>query len=118
MYKKGRPVVQDNGYGGAISILPDGVKINIVQKDIEGQGTMLIEVRKEAEIVNSIENLIVVEAGDCLSGDIREMMSMSPPDPDDELLFLSWLPDGSIERIDGKVVYRWAEYYQEPMDGE
>lgn len=116
MKQKGRPVVQNNGHGSCLLIGPNTVSIVVAQVDLEQRGDVIVETIKQVEIHKEDPKEIIalnLTPGDLLKGEVRDYMSMCPPDPNDPELFLSWNPDGTVERIEGRPVYRWTEYVED-----
>ena len=104
--------VKDNGYGGAafITLEENRVAIRIEQKMLKvgENGKADWSNTREAEIV--VPNMLDYEPGDVIQGTIIMIEQYEPYDEEYPELHLSWINELTVERINGKPVYRWFHY--------
>lgn len=117
---KGRPIIQNNGHGSAVYIDQQGGHMVVEQVNIVNRNGIPMEEVYSANVNIPVEIIIDggFKPGDPMAGEVRQYIRMSPPDPDDPTINLSWLPDGTVERIDGKTVWRWTEYVESEHEYE
>ena len=120
MIKLHRPMIHDNEHGTLVITDNEFLTLSVSVRQLEEKerNGKIVKSWRHANISGPIEPMIDMEfyPNMFLPGKIKITETFEPVIKDEPELFIKYNPDGTICRVNGKVVYRTESYTQDHLE--